>query len=239
MVDREALQETGEGEVVIFPLHWPWCWRMHQQWGVTSGQEQGFRGPSRQTHHCTDHPTQPPPPFLPSPWPRWELANGSGLSVNIFFLYQRHIFQPLSKGGWLPWRGKGDKKRVREWGWNFPPSPSFLHSLSSALYIWHCLSPGLLVQTGKERLKEELSASQGRKILVIYYKLDQISVAMDIIPIDNILWELNHCGNVGKWQHCLIRKRRNWANTTESKLCCSWKKVWVLLVQLGVEKLPA
>lgn len=128
MVDREALQETGEGEVVIFPLHWPWCWRMHQQWGVTSGQEQGFRGPSRQTHHCTDHPTQPPPPFLPSPWPRWELANGSGLSVNIFFLYQRHIFQPLSKGGWLPWRGKGDKKRVREWGWNFPPSPSFLHS---------------------------------------------------------------------------------------------------------------
>lgn len=145
-IERPCKRREREGEVVTFPLHWPWCWRMHQQWEVTSGQEQGFRGPSRQTHHCPDHPTQPqpPPPFHPFPWPRWELANGSGLSVNIFFLYQRHIFQPLSKGGVAALEGKGWQEESERVGVKFfPPPPLFstlsrLHSTSGTVYHLAC-----------------------------------------------------------------------------------------------------
>lgn len=67
-----------------------------------------------------------PPPkkthLPPLPRPLWELADGSCPSVNIFFLYQRHIFQPLSKGeeGALEGGGlRGEKER--ELGVNFSP----------------------------------------------------------------------------------------------------------------------
>lgn len=93
-------------------------------------------------------------------------ADSSGLSVNIFFLYQRHIFQPLSKReeGASEGRGlRGHRVGVKF----FPLSPLTPFSppslvcccLPASCNIWHCLSPGLLVQTGKERLRGEHSAN--------------------------------------------------------------------------------
>lgn len=82
----------------------------------------------------------PPPPqkkhhLPPFPRPLWELADGSGPSVNIFFLYQRHIFQPLSKGRRVLWEGGGlQEERERELGVNFFPLffPPFSPSSAAA-----------------------------------------------------------------------------------------------------------
>lgn len=72
-----------------------------------------------------------------------------------------------------------------------PPPSLVCCCLLGRSNIWHCLSPGLLVQTGRGRLKGERSANLRSSIAGLnhhsdFYKLDQLSVGLDIISA-NIL----------------------------------------------------
>lgn len=155
---------------------------MHLQPGVKSGQQKQFCRPFEKRHPLSlCSPPKPPPTFLtPLPRPLCELVNGLCPSVNIVFLYQRHIFQPLSKGEEGALR-EGEVRIERVYvcvcvlGMGAPPLLSPLFSLllpASSSHIWHCLSPGLLVQAEGKRLEQEHSANLRSTVAALQDKSD-------------------------------------------------------------------
>lgn len=123
---------------------------------------------------------QPPPPIPPphthtNPFPPSQAPLGAGGRFGsqckyIFSLSKTH-FPTTVKGEEGTSEGSGATRKERErrevggggegffFPLFFPPFSLVCCCLPGSSNIWHCLSPGLLVQAGRERLKGEHSAN--------------------------------------------------------------------------------
>lgn len=110
------------------------------------------------------HPPRPTNPFPPSQAPLGAGGPFGSQCKYIFSLSKTHFPTTVKEGG----SGATRKERERGWWWwrrgiffplFFPPFSLVCCCLPGSSNIWHCLSPGLLVQAGRERLKGEHSAN--------------------------------------------------------------------------------